>query len=45
MEVINLVNHCQSMFDAMGFAEETEDGRELRYTIIGAINEYLENNK
>lgn len=44
-EVINLINHCQPVFDIIGFTEENEDNRELRYTITGAIREYLESNK
>jgi Domain of unknown function (DUF1896) len=44
MEVINLVNHSQPVFDAIGFAEENEDNRQLRYAITGTINEYFENN-
>ena len=41
-EVINLINHCQPVFDTIGFTEENEDNWELRYTITGAICEYLE---
>ena len=41
-EVINLINHCQPVFDTIGFTEENEDNWELRYTITGAISEYLE---
>lgn len=41
-EVINLINHCQPVFDTIGFREENEDNWELRYTITGAISEYLE---
>lgn len=44
-EVINLINHCQPVFDTIGFTEENEDNRELQYNIMGAISEYLESNK
>ena len=43
-EVINLINHCQPVFDTIGFTEENEDNRELQNNITGAINEYLESN-
>jgi len=41
-EVINLINHCQPVFDTIGFTEGNEDNRELRYSITGAISEYLD---
>jgi Domain of unknown function (DUF1896) len=44
-EVINLISHCQPVFDAIGFTEENEDNRQLQYAITGAISEYLERNK
>ncbi len=44
-EVINLINHCQPVFDTIGFTEENEGNRELQYNITGAISEYLESNK
>ena len=44
-EVINLINHCQPVFDTIGFTEENEDNLELQYNITGAISEYLESNK
>ncbi|MGN6567493.1 MAG: hypothetical protein ACTHJ0_06060 [Flavipsychrobacter sp.] len=40
-ELTNLVDHCYPVFVLYGFAEETEDDRQLRYAAIGAINEYL----
>ena len=42
-EVINMIHHCKEVFDTIGFTEESEDSRELRYFIIGTINDYLEN--
>ena len=44
-EVINLVKYCQPLFDAVGFTLKNEDSRELKYSVTGAIAEYLENNK
>jgi len=44
-EVINLVKYCQPLFDAVGFTLENEDSRELKYSVTGAIAEYLESNK
>ena len=41
-EVINMINQCQKIFDTIGFTEENEDSRELRYAITGTISEYLE---
>ncbi len=42
-EAINLVNHCQPVFEDLHFNEENESNRFLRYAIIGSINEYLNN--
>ena len=41
-EVINLINRYQPVFDAIGFTEENEDSKELKYAITGSIGEYLE---
>ena len=41
-EVINMINHCKDVFDTIGFTEESEGSRELRYAITGTINDYLE---
>lgn len=40
-EVINLINKCQSVFDAIGFTEENENNEELIYAIAGTVSEYL----
>jgi hypothetical protein len=42
LEVINLINQCQTVFDDLNFSEENEDNQFLRYAIIGTISEYLE---
>jgi len=44
-EIINLINKCQPAFDSIGFTEENEDSRELRYEITGLVSEYIDNNK
>lgn len=40
-EIINLIELCISFFDTIGFTEDNEDDRHLRYAIIGAIQEYF----
>jgi Domain of unknown function (DUF1896) len=40
-EVINMITHCQPVFDGLNFSEENEDNEFLRYAIIGAVSEYL----
>ena len=41
-EVINLINQCRPVFDALGFTEENEDSNELKNAVTGTISEYLE---
>jgi hypothetical protein len=41
-EVINLIGACEPIFDVFAFGEENEDSRELKYAVMGMINEYLE---
>lgn len=41
-EVINLIEACKGVFEAIGFTEENEDDRALRYAVMGTIQEYLE---
>ena len=40
-EVINMITHCQPVFDDLNFSEENEDNQFLRYTVINAVSEYL----
>jgi Domain of unknown function (DUF1896) len=40
-KVINMVAHCQPVFDDLNFSEENEDNQFLRYAIINSVNEYL----
>ncbi len=42
-EVINLIESCNPVFETIGFTEDNENDRHLRYAIIGAVSEYLEN--
>jgi hypothetical protein len=44
-EVINILADCNAVFDSIGFTDESEDDNYLRYSIIGAISEYLESNR
>jgi hypothetical protein len=41
-EIINLIEATKPVLEHLGFTEENEESRELRYAIIGAIQEYLE---
>lgn len=41
-ELINLVAHCQPVFEQLGFNETNEDDRMLRYAVIGSVSEYLD---
>ena len=42
-EVINLIEVCRPVFEALGFTVENEDDKHLRYAVTGAVKEYLEN--
>lgn len=42
-ELTNMIEHCQALFEHFGFSEANEDDRLLRYAIIGAVDEYLNN--
>lgn len=42
-EVINLIESCTPVFETLGFTEENENDRHLRYAITGAVKEYFEN--
>lgn len=41
-EIINLISQCESVFEELGFTEENESSRVLRYAIMGMMREYLE---
>lgn len=36
-EIINLIELCKPVFETIGFTEENEDDRHLRYAIAGTI--------
>jgi hypothetical protein len=40
-ELVNLVTACSPIFKTLGFAEENQDNRILRYAVIGQTREYL----
>lgn len=44
-EIINLFSNCNPLFEVFGFREGNEEDKNLRYTSIGAIKEYLENSE
>ncbi|RPD43139.1 hypothetical protein [Chitinophaga barathri] len=39
--VMSLLTVCGEEFDRFGFSFETQDNRLLRYSIVGAISEYI----
>ncbi len=41
-EAINLIEHCQPVFDELIFIKENEDDRQLKYLIIAKISDYLD---
>lgn len=41
-EVVNMIVHCEPVFDSFNFSEENEDSRDLRYAVTGIISEYLD---
>lgn len=41
-ELLNLLPHCNPVFDQFNFSEESEDNRFLHYAIIGTIREWLD---
>lgn len=40
-EVFNLIKICNPVFEGIGFSRANENDRNLRYAIIGAIQEYF----
>lgn len=42
LEVINIMQCCERIFQRLGFSEETADDRRLRYAVMGEISNYLE---
>ncbi len=44
-EVINMITYCKPVFESLGFTEETENDRQVRYAVTGAVSEYLAKNQ
>ena len=42
-EIINLIESCNPVFETIGFTEDSENDRHLRYAITGTLQEYFEN--
>ena len=40
-ELINMIRVCDGVFDEFNFSEENEDDRQLRYAIMGEMDDYL----
>jgi len=40
-EAINMLKHCQPVFEDLKFSEENEDNQFLRHAVTGGIAEYL----
>lgn len=40
-EVINIIKECEPAFEALGFTEENESSRDLKYAVTGIIDKYL----
>tara|TARA_R110002020_G_scaffold113688_1_gene261526 strand:+ start:13292 stop:13741 length:450 start_codon:yes stop_codon:yes gene_type:complete len=41
-QLLNLIDACKEIFEAIGFSEKNKEGRRLKYAIIGTIARYLE---
>ena len=41
-EVVNIISHCQELFEAMHFSERNEENRLLYYAVAGSISEYFD---
>ena len=41
-EVVNLIQHCSPLFSVIGFSEDNEEDRHLRYAITSAVKEYFD---
>jgi len=45
LEIVNMITECNPVFEQIGFTEENENSRALRYAITGTISEYLSRQK
>lgn len=41
-EIVNLIEVCEPVFEAVGFTEENESSRDLQSAVAGTIQQYLE---
>lgn len=41
-QIINLITESETVFETLGFTEDNEQNRMLRYAIIGTIRQYME---
>ncbi len=44
-ETVNIVAHCNEVFESLQFSETNEDDRQIRYAVIEAVSAYIELNK
>jgi len=40
-ETVNLIDHCQEVFDVFAFSVENEQDQKLRHAIIAKVHDYL----
>ncbi|OMP80052.1 hypothetical protein [[Flexibacter] sp. ATCC 35208] len=40
-EIINLITHCNEVFDQFGFSEQNEEDRLISYAVLERINDYI----
>lgn len=43
-EIINIIGHCQPVFEELAFNQANEDNQFIKYAIIGSLSEYLQRN-
>lgn len=44
-EVVNMISHCDAVFNDLKFSEANEDNRFIYYAIAGAVSKYLDSNR
>lgn len=43
-EIVNLISKSETVFEILGFTQDNEQDRMLRYAIAGTIRQYIESN-
>lgn len=43
-EIVNLISESETVFETLGFTQNNEQDRMLRYAIAGTIRQYMESN-